>query len=132
MKKVDPVVEKWLEHAKYDLATAKAMFKTGRYLYVAFMCQQTIEKVLKTIIVKNGKEVLPIHNLVRLAEISGIYPLLPEDYQIFLAELSPYAIKARYGVYKKHLSEITNKRKARMMLEQTKEVYRWLKKIILR
>ena len=34
----------WHEVAAYDLETAKAMFESGRYLYVAFMCQQAIEK----------------------------------------------------------------------------------------
>ena len=31
----------------YDFDTAKAMLVTKRYLYVAFMCYQTIEKILK-------------------------------------------------------------------------------------
>lgn len=37
----------WIERAEYDLETAKAMQQTGRYLYVGFMCQQTVEKALK-------------------------------------------------------------------------------------
>lgn len=36
--------EYWLDIAKYDLETAEAMFDSGRYLYVVFMCQQSIEK----------------------------------------------------------------------------------------
>jgi len=34
----------WLELAQYDLDTASAMFSTGRWFYVVFMCQQAIEK----------------------------------------------------------------------------------------
>ena len=34
----------WVEMSDYDLETAKAMQETGRYLYVGFMCHQTIEK----------------------------------------------------------------------------------------
>lgn len=37
----------WAEMSDYDLETAEAMLATGRYLYVAFMCHQTIEKILK-------------------------------------------------------------------------------------
>ncbi|HNT28701.1 MAG TPA: HEPN domain-containing protein, partial [bacterium] len=37
----------WFEIAEYDLETARAMLKTKRYLYVGFMCHQTIEKALK-------------------------------------------------------------------------------------
>ena len=37
----------WLDIVDYDLATAEAMYSTGRWLYVGFMCHQVIEKVLK-------------------------------------------------------------------------------------
>ena len=32
----------WIEMSDYDLETAKAMLITGRYLYIGFMCHQTI------------------------------------------------------------------------------------------
>ncbi|MDR2748037.1 MAG: HEPN domain-containing protein, partial [Treponema sp.] len=32
--------EYWLTHAKYDMETAEVMFKSGRWFYVVFMCQQ--------------------------------------------------------------------------------------------
>ena len=37
----------WIEMSDYDFDTAEAMLRTGRYLYVGFMCHQTIEKALK-------------------------------------------------------------------------------------
>jgi HEPN domain-containing protein len=37
----------WLDIAKYDLDTADAMYKSRRWLYVVFMCQQAIEKLVK-------------------------------------------------------------------------------------
>ena len=40
-------VQYWLDIADYDLDTAEAMHQTGRWLYVAFMCHQVIEKTLK-------------------------------------------------------------------------------------
>jgi HEPN domain-containing protein len=40
----------WTEQARYDLDTARAMFDSGRYLYVLFCCQQAVEKALKAII----------------------------------------------------------------------------------
>ncbi|MGC9352319.1 MAG: HEPN domain-containing protein [Mariniphaga sp.] len=36
-----------MELSDYDFETAKAMLETGRYLYVGFMCHQTLEKLLK-------------------------------------------------------------------------------------
>lgn len=50
---VDKKVTYWIEMSDYDLETAKAMLATGRYLYVGFMCHQTIEKILKAFWSKN-------------------------------------------------------------------------------
>ena len=43
------VINNWLELAEYDIKTANSMNKSKRYLYVAFTCQQSIEKILKAI-----------------------------------------------------------------------------------
>lgn len=40
-------VKYWIELSKYDLETAKSMLDTKRFLYVGFMCHQSIEKILK-------------------------------------------------------------------------------------
>jgi len=32
----------WMEIADYDIGTAESLFKTRRWLYVAFMCHQAI------------------------------------------------------------------------------------------
>lgn len=37
----------WTDIVDYDLKTAEAMCQTGRWLYVAVMCHQVIEKTLK-------------------------------------------------------------------------------------
>ena len=67
---MDNLVAHWVERSQYDIDTAKAMLGTGRFLYVAYMCQQTIEKLLKALIAQQGKENFPIHNLNRLAEFA--------------------------------------------------------------
>jgi len=54
---MEEITKKWLERAKYDLDTAGAMLTSRRYLYVAFMCQQALKKILKAIIVERGNEV---------------------------------------------------------------------------
>jgi HEPN domain-containing protein len=123
---MDRIVAHWIERSEYDLDTAKVMFDTGRYLYVAYMCQQAIEKILKALIAQLGKENFPIHNLNRLAEISLISNELTSDQFNFLAELTPYHIEARYGDYKESLSEIINKEKAEKVYKKTREIYEWI------
>ncbi len=97
------ITEQWLERSKYDLETAKGMLRIRKYLYVGFMCQQSIEKLLKGIISSQSKEVPYIHNLVRLAEITNFYSELDKTQQLFLQNLTPFCIKARYEEYKDSL-----------------------------
>jgi len=123
---MDKIIEHWVERSQYDLDTAKIMLDTGRYLYVAYMCQQTVEKILKALIAQQGKENFPIHNLNRLAEIADISnELTPEQFN-FIAELTPYHIEARYGDYKDRLSEIINKKKAEQVYTKTREIHKWI------
>lgn len=123
---MDKIVAHWVERSKYDLDTAKVMLDTGRYLYVAYMCQQTVEKMLKAIIAQHGKENFPIHNLNRLAEIASISNELTSEQFNFLAELTPYHIETRYGDYKESLAEIINDKEAEQVYRKTKGIYKWL------
>ena len=120
---MDKYVSQWLERSNYDLETAKAMLDAGRYLYVAYMCQQAIEKLLKAIIAQHGKENLPIHNLNRLAELRR--ELAAEQVDL-LAELTAYNIEARYGDYKESLSEVVDFQKAKTLYTQTQDLFQWL------
>jgi len=123
---MDKIVGHWVERSQYDLDSAKIMLDTGRYLYVAYMCQQAVEKILKAFIARLGKENFPIHNLNRLAEIATISnELTPEQFN-FLAELTPYHIEARYGDYKENLSEIINEKKAEQVYKKTREIHKWI------
>ena len=123
---MDKIIEHWLERSQYDLDTASVMLETGRYLYVAYMCQQSVEKLLKAIIAKQGKENFPIHNLNRLAEISEVSNQLSSEQFNFLAELTPYHVEARYGDYKEKLSEIIDEKKAQEVYIKTLEIHKWL------
>ena len=123
---MDKIVSHWVERAEYDLETAKSMLDTGRYLYVGYMCQQAVEKILKGIIAQQNKENLPIHNLNRLAQVAGIENDLNAGQFNFLAELTPYCIEARYGDYRESLSEIINEQRAREVYAETQEIFQWL------
>jgi len=123
---MDRIVAHWVERSEYDLDTAKAMLDTGRYLYVGYMCQQTIEKLLKAMIAHQDKDNLPIHNLNRLAEVAEIVDLLSSEQSTFLAELTPFCVEARYGDFKENLSEIINKEMAEVTYLKTREMFEWL------
>jgi len=85
--------------ARYDLDTAVAMFSTGRWFYVVFMCQQAIEKCCKGLYTLYIDDKVPkIHNIN--AVVSRFKDKLPvpvsEDVLRLFDSLSAQYITYRY------------------------------------
>lgn len=118
----------WIEMSDYDFDTAKAMLETKRYLYVAFMCHQTIEKILKAYWSKvlEGPP-LKIHSLSRLAEKSGLDKDMSEEQTDFIDELEPLNIEARYPSYKERLMNSLTSDRCKELIEQTDKLRTWIK-----
>jgi len=121
--------EFWLETAEYDLETAGTMLNGGRWLYVVFMCQQAIEKLVKGLYVLYVDDNVPrTHNIRALIE--KFEDLLPEKvtdehYELF-ESLTLHYLNGRYTEYKQKLSEKLSKAEAKKYYQSTKEVYSWL------
>jgi HEPN domain-containing protein len=117
----------WYEIARYDLETAEAMQKEGRYLYVIFFCQQAVEKMMKGRYTQRTGEVAPkIHDLRRLSELAGIG--VSRKYMQFLDELTYLYIDARYPIdLGASLATITEN-VANDYLNQTRGFLRWLQR----
>ena len=118
----------WIDMSDYDFDTAKAMLETKRYLYVAFMCHQTIEKILKAYWSKVLEEPpLKIHSLSRLAEKSGLDKDMLEEQMDFIDELEPLNIEARYPSYKERLMKSLTSDRCKELIEQTDRLRIWIK-----
>ena len=92
-------VKYWTELSDYDLETADAMFRTGRWLYVGYMCHQCIEKIFKAYWSKKKEDPVPYsHNLINLAQSCGLGQQLSEGQKGFISEIMPLNIEgARKG-----------------------------------
>jgi HEPN domain-containing protein len=121
-----PAVEIWMERVNYDWETARAMYKTGRYLYVVFMCQQAVEKTLKAILAFQRKEIKPIHHLSKLAELAGIRQEFDEETLTLIESLSGYYLNARYKETINTLSKAIGKKEAKDYLTKTEGLIKWL------
>ena len=123
-------VKYWLDLADYDIETAKVMLNSGRYLYVGFMCHQTVEKALKAAIAQDcvEDEIPPkIHNLVRLSDISRLTEKMSPEQSALLEKMNPLNIEARYPSYKNQLAaKLTNDYCQGLVIE-TKELLCWIK-----
>ena len=120
-------VKYWTELSDYDYDTALAMLNTGRYLYVGFMCHQSIEKILKAYFNSINDEPAPFtHSLTHLAKKSNIYDLFPEHLIDFLDILEPLNIEARYPSHKERLMKSLTKERCQFILENTKILRSWI------
>jgi HEPN domain-containing protein len=116
----------WFNMADYDLKTAQVMLDGRRYLYVGFMCHQVIEKALKGLYVKQHNKIPPYtHNLLTLCTDLNLN--LTKEQQDFFTELNPLNIEARYPEMKEKLGKAISKKKASILLEDTKNTYKWLR-----
>ena len=124
-------VQHWVNMADYDMVTADAMMQSKRNLYVGFMCHLATEKLLKARFVKIKDETPPyIHNLFRLAELTGLFDEMTEQQIDFLKELNPLHIEARYLDYKDTIEKKLTDAATQEILTKTKELVAWIKQKI--
>ena len=117
----------WFKQAEYDMKTAEGMFETGRFIYVVFMCHLSIEKALKGIYTQ-GLNTLPpkTHNLVLLVEKTKLG--LPDDLYDFMFKLNGVSVPTRYPEDIAKLKKEYSRKKTELLLKQSKELLRWLKR----
>lgn len=121
-------VKYWVELSDYDLITASVMLNGARYLYVGFMCHQTIEKILKAYLsLDNSIKIPHTHNLAQLASMSNLYGLLNDDFKNTIDILEPLNIESRYPSYKEKLMKSMNKEFSLKLIEITRELQEWIK-----
>jgi len=125
---MDEKVKYWLEMSEYDLDTSLAMLETQRYLYVGFMCHQSVEKAFKAVLSSRTEQVPPkIHNLIRLAEQCGLLGIIPEKHKKLLFLLNPLNIESRYPTYKDEMLKLLNSSKCLEIINGTKELILWIR-----
>lgn len=112
----------------YDLETAEAMLDSKRFLYVGFMCHQSIEKVFKAYFARLKSDVVPYsHNLSYLAKNGGFYELFSEVQKDFIDQLEPLNIEARYPSHKERLLKSLTVSKCLDIIDNTKKMQAWIK-----
>ena len=86
------------------------MYKSKRYLYLGFMCNQVIEKILKAYYVKIHEDIPPFtHKLIKLAESCELYEEFSEEQKDFIDFVSPLNVEARYPTRKEDFMQKSNK-----------------------
>jgi len=122
------IIHNWLKLAEYDLETAKSMLAEKKFIYVAFTCQQAIEKILKALYIQENDKTPPYtHNLIRLSGSLSISSNMSDDDNAFIESLNSYYIETRYTEEIDELMEILTSENTRNILEQSERLFIWLK-----
>ena len=64
--------KKWLNVAQVDIQKAKDNITLSHYDLASFLCQQSVEKALKAVLIEREGEAPKIHDLVRLGSLVGL------------------------------------------------------------
>jgi len=131
MKNIKEKVNYWLELAEYDISTVKSLFRSKKFLYVAFLCHLTIEKSLKAFYWKKLENEPPYtHNLLILSTKLEIDKILLPEHKDLINKLMPLNIEARYPSNKDELFKILTFDYTKSLVKETESLYKWIKKQI--
>ncbi len=120
-------ISNWIKSSNYDLRTAEHMLKTGRYIYVLFMCHLSAEKLLKALYEAVFKKIPPkTHNLIYLSKSIGLE--IPENHLRTLESLNDLSIVTRYPEDMDSLVKAFKKERVSEYLNRTKALLKWLRK----
>jgi HEPN domain-containing protein len=119
----------WLDIAEYDLKTADAMYDSGRYLYVAFMCQQSLEKLAKGLYNFYIDDSVPrVHNISFVLEkVTALLNVdIDESFLMLFDKLAAIYLQGRYPSFMEEVSKLINKSEAQHILVRSTEVFQWM------
>ena len=122
------IIKNWISLAEYDFESARVLFEGKRFLTMAFSCQQTIEKILKAIFVKEKNETPPYtHNLKKLLSLLSFYNNIDNEKIKIIEDLNSYYLETRYTEEIDELNLLLTENKAKELIEKTGGLYKWLK-----
>jgi HEPN domain-containing protein len=126
----DKLIRYWVETSDDDFDTMLAMYKSKRYSWSLFIGHLMLEKLLKAYFVKVKSDYPPfIHNLLRLAEKSGIE--LTDYQKKDLLTITAFNINARYDNYKNSFKLKCTPNYTKEWIKKLKEMRIWMQKSIM-
>lgn len=119
------LIKSWIKSANEDFLDAEILFKGKSYKSAAWHLHQSIEKLLKAILLKNGKQIRKIHDLISLFE--DVKLKLPQELKDLLEELNFHYLPPRYPDILPQLSKIYTRVNINQLIRKTKSLIKWLK-----
>lgn len=119
---------KWFKFAEMDFQTAihlyENMYPPPREI-ICFHCQQAVEKLLKSLLIHFGEEIIKTHDLALLVSLLQKFIDLSDEEKKICVKLSLYAVETRYphnlGIQEQHV---------KAAVKDTKIIFERLKKFL--
>ena len=122
-KDLKELIKYWHDSSKHDYETMIGLFRIKRYADTLFYGHIILEKILKSLSVKqNKKQAKFTHNLVTLAQDAKIN--CSKEQMELLAEINRFNIRARYPDIKLSFYKLCNKKFAEDYLHIIKKLYK--------
>lgn len=123
----------WLNLADKDLKAADLCFAGELFLHSAYHCHQVVEKLFKAAYVEINEIAPPfIHHLVKLSKKAGLYDDFTEAQIVFLRDLNPMNLEARYPHEIEAIENLLDKKQCEYFVSRTREMSEWIKNKLLR
>lgn len=123
LKQVETYADFWFKSSIDNLETAESLFRSKRYNFSMFMCQQTIEAILKCAFVKIKRDRPPfLHKLPKLLISTGLK--VPTWVDKTILTVDAHYIKARY-FEDRFNCRIYNRKNALQLLNDTRRALKW-------
>ena len=124
---MEEIIQFWKQGAREALETAEILYKNDRYDYALFFCHLSLEKILKSRIIRQSSEHAPrSHDLLFLCGIAKVD--LDKTREDNLREIGDFNIEGRYAEEKLLLYKKATKEYTIQWFETTKELFIWLSK----
>jgi len=130
--KFEKEAKRWFNQALEDLQSAKILLNNKRYYLVCFLCQQIVEKALKSVLYFNKEDLVIGHSVKKLADWAGEFD---EDFKKLgnkISILDAYYITTRYpnGLPDGIPAEVFNEEIAKSAFELTEETIQTVRKYL--
>jgi len=113
-------IKKWIEKSDRDLNTAKYNLKGNIFDASAFFAQQSVEKALKALLLKETNKFPKIHDLTKLGKLVDA----PNEIIVLCSKINPGYIASRYP----DQGEIYSKEEVEEIIKFSEEVLTWIKR----
>ena len=132
LSKFEKEAKRWFNQELEDLQSAKILLDNKRYYLVCFLCQQIVEKALKSVIYFNKEDLVIGHSVKKLADWAGEFE---DDFKKLGNEISildTYYIPTRYpnGLPDGIPAEVFNEKSAQSAFELTEETIQTIREYL--